>query len=355
MQTPNNNVTLKRIKQISVKNLFGMFNHVIPLHLDERVTIIHGPNGFGKTIILRLLKALFQGNNSVLRKIPFDEFCVEFGDETSLWVTKTYQASPPSLESADQEEIHEMSSVVPIVTFHTIGETSFQLPPITSLPPNHLDIIDRRIPTLRHIDRETWLYAATNEILTLDMVLERFGDLLPGSIAYEKQPEWLTKLRKSVEIHFIETQRLLDTKRSRERIYNTPQFIMVPTVQMYSEEIATIIKAKLAESSDLSQSLDKTFPARVFNPKSEHTRVTFNELRKRLAAINEKREKLSTIGLLDDDNSSGPAFQIEDEVDESKKIMLAVYVEDTEKKLGIFDDLAAKIDLLTRIINKRFL
>jgi predicted ATP-binding protein involved in virulence len=35
--------------------------------------------------------------------------------------------------------------------------------------------------------------------------------------------------------------------------------------------------------------------------------------------------------------------------------VLSVYIEDVEKKLGIFDDVANKIDLLKRIINQRFL
>lgn len=48
-----------RVKQISVKNLFGVFDHVIPLNLEERITIIHGPNGFGKTIIFELLNGFF--------------------------------------------------------------------------------------------------------------------------------------------------------------------------------------------------------------------------------------------------------------------------------------------------------
>jgi len=65
---------LRRIKQISVKNLFGIFNHTIPLNMDERITIIHGPNGFGKTMMLKLLCSLFSTNNSSLRDIPFEEF-----------------------------------------------------------------------------------------------------------------------------------------------------------------------------------------------------------------------------------------------------------------------------------------
>jgi predicted ATP-binding protein involved in virulence len=47
------------IRQISIKKLFGIFNHEIALHMDRRVTIIHSPNAFGKTAICKLLKELF--------------------------------------------------------------------------------------------------------------------------------------------------------------------------------------------------------------------------------------------------------------------------------------------------------
>jgi predicted ATP-binding protein involved in virulence len=80
---------MKRIKQISVKNLFGMFDHTIPLNMDERITIMHGPNGFGKTAILRLLNALFSQDDSVFHDIPFEEFRVQFDDNTDFLVNKT--------------------------------------------------------------------------------------------------------------------------------------------------------------------------------------------------------------------------------------------------------------------------
>ena len=40
-----------RITKISVKGLFGMFDHEIPLNQESRITIIHGPNGVGKTVL----------------------------------------------------------------------------------------------------------------------------------------------------------------------------------------------------------------------------------------------------------------------------------------------------------------
>ena len=47
-----------RVSEISVTGLFGIFNHHIPLTHSDRVTIIHGPNGLGKTMMLRMIAAL---------------------------------------------------------------------------------------------------------------------------------------------------------------------------------------------------------------------------------------------------------------------------------------------------------
>jgi predicted ATP-binding protein involved in virulence len=76
----------KEIKQVIVKKLFGTFDHTIPLY-EDGTTILVGPSGIGKTVILKLLNELFSKSNKILQTIPFDEFRVDFEDNTSLWVT----------------------------------------------------------------------------------------------------------------------------------------------------------------------------------------------------------------------------------------------------------------------------
>ncbi len=80
-----------RIKQISVSGLFGIFDHVIPLNMNERITIIHGPNGFGKTVMLRILNGFFNSRYSELQTIPFSKFCVEFDDASADELAKLMQ------------------------------------------------------------------------------------------------------------------------------------------------------------------------------------------------------------------------------------------------------------------------
>lgn len=54
------------------------------------------------------------------------------------------------------------------------------------------------------------------------------------------------------------------------------------------------------------------------------------------------------------DQDSTESFQVSRETDDKTNFILSVYIEDVEKKLAVFDELADKIGLLTRIINKRF-
>lgn len=45
------------ITQIEVKKLFNIYNHTI--NLNPNITILHGPNGVGKTTILQMLDDMF--------------------------------------------------------------------------------------------------------------------------------------------------------------------------------------------------------------------------------------------------------------------------------------------------------
>ena len=49
------------IKAIEVKKLFGRFDYYIATKADG-ITIITGPNGFGKSTILQIINALSNGN-----------------------------------------------------------------------------------------------------------------------------------------------------------------------------------------------------------------------------------------------------------------------------------------------------
>ncbi len=119
----------------------------------------------------------------------------------------------------------------------------------------------------------------------------------------------------------------------------------------YSEELAVAIKATLTQYAELSQRLDRTFPARLVG-QSVSEGLTRVEIKQRLDEFETKRRRLTESGLLDQE--SGQAFQIPTTFDDTKASVLSVYAEDVDQKLAVFDELAEKIDLLKSIINRRF-
>lgn len=341
----------RRIRQVSVTNLFGIFNHVIPLKMDEHITIIHGPNGFGKTMMLKLLRALFGQSNYLLQNTPFDEFRIDFEDNTSFWVSKT----PRSHELTGSEHPIEHE-----IVFHATGRKPYALPSQPLQKANILWLslieIERVIRTLDRIGPDTWRNMLTGETLSVEDVVERFGDYLPAELTEIRisMPEWLIDTRISIPIHFIETQRLLRSSRSSR--YSDDETVRSEhAVTEDSRHLVEVIRRKLAESAAASQSLDRTFPTRLINPTTQQLQVTKNELLDKLQKLEQKRSHLMTIGLLDQETETESPIDSDQGIEDSTIAVLAVYADDTERKLGFFDGLAKKIDLLTTIINNRFL
>lgn len=338
-----------RIKQISVTELFGIFNHVIPLNIEDRTTIIYGLNGIGKTAILRLINGIFNARYSEFRTIPFNNFQIDFDDGSNIRVGKTPQ----------QRNLRRRNIVQPIIFFRESSNHEEKVYLVNALKTKDINSLDILIPGLERVSSITWRYLPTNELLDFKKVLERFRNDLPQEFQNVETPEWLKNIRDSIHIRFIESQRLLNL--STKQLLGVSESIrssidpiqpsMVFSVTTYAKELARNIEAKLANYGTLAQSLDRTFPARLVQQEVS-TNLTDEELRKKLDRLEEKRTHLINAGLLDKDENQN--FQIPEKIDVNTKNVLSVYVEDVEKKLHVFDDLAQKIELMKRIINQRF-
>jgi len=133
-----------QIQQISVSGLFGIFDHVIPLNMDERITIIHGPNGFGKTAMLRMLNGFFNSRYSVFRTIPFIRFRVEFDNGSSVDVVKNPDNSEKT-KKRDHINFDFYESRAQKVSFALKGTNN---PADLDFP---VDILDDIIPEIRRV------------------------------------------------------------------------------------------------------------------------------------------------------------------------------------------------------------
>lgn len=356
-----------KINKIEVKKLFGVFDHEIPLNAEEHITIIHGPNGFGKTILLTMVNAVFNSQYSRLFKIPFSELIIDFDDSSTLCVKKRIDASIKEVEKSKNggqltlwERLKNGGSLTLELSKPRSKPKTAVIKPIDpENMPIPLRFIEQEIAGLEMIDPWNWLYKPTGGKLVLDEVLDRFSDKLPLPLIDRDRKNkgeytWLKEIKNSIDIHFIETQRLLRFSSLRSRREFEERNSMIPAVVNYFDELAEAIRAKWAEYGDLSQSLDRTFPIRLVKEKKKPANKTGRErLEQDLKELKLKRSKLVAVGLLEQEQ--GKDDEDLQKVDESNIDVLSIYVQDVKQKLAVFDDLMEKIDLMLKIINGRFL
>ena len=337
-----------RLKEINVKKLFGVFDHTIPLNMEDRITIIHGLNGYGKTTILQLVQGAMQAQYSRLRKTPFSELTLKFDDGQELRIQKTGTPEPDQGGGKGIKLVCELRNGGRSVQKDTIDSPDIGLR--LGFPSQY---ISQQIEDLEQITPETWLEVSTGRQLDLEEVIDIYGDFLPIERRknIKKSPQWLQTLQKSFEVRLIAAQRLLNVAPARRSRTGSAALPLQPAVQLYSQELATRIQQVQAQYGAKSQELDSSFAGRAIKG-SASAAIELAELESKLQSLEVKRKGIIEAGLLPADHNVAAiqGAMIEDSV----KGILALHASDVEKKLGVFDEIAAKVELLKELVNRRF-
>lgn len=325
-----------KLKKISVKKLFGIFDHTIPINKKSGITIVIGENGLGKTILLEMIESFFKGSYFYLNSVDFKEFILEFTDGIK-WELKK----------------EERKDDVPNLILTQVNKNKTSYKPIQLISYDDEDLramagrISRTTRMIGRVGPRLWEDRRTGEFMHAEEVVQKFGTYLPYDIKLgdSERPKWFKDRHKQISVSLIETQRLISLEVREEKTHEK-------TVDKYSKELSKTVKSFLTESTELSSKLDRTYPNRLVDRIKKSTNVTDENLNTELKRLEEKRELLDKVGLIEIEKDSN-ILEIE-KPQEVIKDVLMLYVEDSFKKIEIFDDIAKKIHLLMNIINKRF-
>jgi predicted ATP-binding protein involved in virulence len=338
-----------RIERIAVKKLFGIFDHDIHLNADARMTIIHAPNGYGKTVLFKMLNGLFNSRYSELRTIPFDVFSIYFSDGRYLEVRK--ERTSEKISEAKEIEVRLLQKDGKGSQANTIAVSDEQSSDLAAFWTDQIEELTR-------ISQHKWRYEPTGEQLDGNGVVERFGYAVSKALAdtREDQIQWFKEIKDSIQVHLIESQRLFDfSSDAGHRLYTSGfRSTAAPglNVKSYSDDLVKSIEKQLASYASISSSLDRTFPSRVL-AQNVSTDLTKEDLKAKIDRLEAQRVRLIESGVLDRDENSD--FHIQgQEIDESTKRILAIYAKDMEEKLRVFGDISDRIELFKRVVNKKF-
>ncbi|HHG3482311.1 TPA: AAA family ATPase [Vibrio parahaemolyticus] len=125
-----------RIEKITVKNLFGFLNYDIELPESDHV-VITGPNGYGKTMLLKSIHNAISNNYKELSKISFDTFELktnlglvryfnsESGMQIESFLNDTKKIIIPSTQNLSEEKVFDYRKAFSILihSVHLNDET----------------------------------------------------------------------------------------------------------------------------------------------------------------------------------------------------------------------------------------
>lgn len=353
-----------RIRHVSVKKLFGIFNHEIPLNMESRITIIHAPNGFGKTVLMRMIDGLFTSKYKIFSDVPFEQFNVFLESGERICVTpdspdrETQVADPES----DDDESDQAASDFEILYFENQScEPESYRPRFSRAQRMRLRRMVEATPELERVGRDRWLNMKTGTYLTFEGAIESFG--LQARLSKEFDPPWLIRMKENVHTRFVQAERLRSQRPSEPfRPYFTDRSAPIApeyTVEEFSNEIVKNIGETTDEYAELSQAIDRSFPSRVIGEGG--IREFDEDLDDRLNKLEDKRQSLMSLGLLEKEEDApdisrlrSPHESVDNIERDLARVFFSTYVQDIEDKLSAFDNISEKLRILTRILNKRF-
>lgn len=325
------------MKSIHYKGLYGRFNYDIDFCQDG-LTILTGPNGFGKTTILRTIEAFSKGEEGIdfFKNLDFECIKVVLSENTSLTVQKkdgklTFNNIPYLKDD-----------------FVSVTLKSF----LKNISGVHLRnrqlLIDTKEANSIEEELEE-LNKGRMQLQLVDQVIEQKYQLLKSYAEQSKlDKHWdiLKKLRNNV--YFIHEQRLIKQNEDihcfseDEEQIETDDFEVVEELpDKFKDEIRSAVKLYTRRSREL----DKSFPKRLFESSGDFNKDDYIN---RFNQIQSLTTRLNKYGLAFDFQDVKLDFKSE----QSKA--LRVYCDDLESKYLVYIKLLQKLDLFSSIVDKRF-
>jgi predicted ATP-binding protein involved in virulence len=310
------------LKKIQIEKLFRQFDYNIELK-SEGITILTGPNGYGKTTVLKIIYALATKNMAFFFSLPFKKIVLSF-EKHSVEINK--------------EQPHDFS-----IRINSGKPQNFSQKDMARMMKDVSRYIER-FPYYRPLDENHWIDRRTEEVLTTEELITRFVENNPEI----KIQSYKSNIPDILDVYMIREQRLLKKavgKRSNphyigEEIGNS----FNNTIEEYAKELSKNLKDILANSSKIGRELESTYVNRLLK---ENGRVDESDFNERYNNITEKQIALSKFGLSAIKEETQTTFNKED-----AKALL-IFLDDTEQKLAVFNEILKKLEVFSEILNER--
>lgn len=282
-----------KLNKLEIVNLFDNLNYSLDFS-EYAITAITGPNGYGKTVILKIINSFISADLDFFINLDFFSIKFEF-DKFSCLIKKKDRLEIKFFNGIDDFSLYNYPDLNPI----KIKEKG-----------SLINLYQDELIEKKNIEENN--YSIKNKII---------------------------ELMSDFSCVFIRDQRLFSVATNNNE----------SSLPLLARNLSDRIKKCVVSSREIANKLDSSFPMRIFYNDSS---IIFHEVEEKLNGIKLKQDKYIKYGFLDDVYNFSNSF---DDFDFSKKQdnkhVLDLYVKDTLEKYEPFVNLTEQIDLFVRLIN----
>ncbi|EGT3618936.1 MULTISPECIES: AAA family ATPase [Clostridium] len=322
------------LKSIEIKKLFNIFDYNINLE-NNKLIIITGPNGYGKSTILKILEAVNKVNLSYFYDINFEEITLNFKNNEEK----------VKLKKVKNELIINEENIS--VILENLFNKEFD-----GITINNRRYIEKRILEREKEYGNEYFKTLINKYFNVDSF--EFNSIIDNDINVVSGIKILYD--NAEEVYFIKEQRLIK-KLSNDMEYNDVDYKKRHTryvgskINRTTEVIDNIPRKIKSIISDLSQKyskeaniIDSSYPVRLF---ATNVGLTENEYKSKIIDIRKKFDKLNVYDI------SEVKFEKDIKFKKEHAKALKIYFDDFDKKYQVYEGMLEKFDLFMDIINTK--
>ena len=327
------------LKSIRTKLLYGRFNY----HFDfqqNKMTIITGPNGYGKTTIINIIRYVLDDNLYELVKIPFEEIELCTDDNKVLTFSKIN----------GDIFVNDVKLIVPL----TIDERN-QTQIVFSLSPRDTQFMFDKYHKLNLNQQFLSIPKVTStesQVYSFDVLLRINFQLLPDK--GQKVVNYVTSFYSSVgNTIYCGADRLYrDYILSPNGRINRQMNEVIKRLPAKLNNVINIFKQTYTQvSNELDFSFISTLTYEIKENSVDKKDYTKLDYEKDIKDIEKKLDKFFGYGLLNRENLVTNKLEFNTDY----KLVFKVFANNYKAKLSLLENLTKKMDLYTTIVNNKLI
>ena len=313
----------KHVKIIQINGLFNRFDYVISLSGDG-LTILTGPNGYGKSTILKIINYLSIGEIGIfkLMEVSFKSLKISFKNGHEIFIENNSKTFSIDSVKIDKSKVRNLLRKLFTSRYGYYIDEEF--------------IVDRR-RGIKYTMSEYFEKILSNNDVESSLFYEESYFL--KEFFNKESLSAVDKIKKSIgKVYMVQEQRLIKQINDREKN------ISINVIEEIPGKIKQKINAASSNYSAVASKLDGSYPNRLFSNMEE---LSEEDFKTKLEIMNFKWKKLASYNLSTIEPLQNNIYNRE------YAKALKIYFDDFDKKYLEYESLINEFDMFTEIVNRR--